>query len=206
MNDKENEMDYTYTISSFDSDTIVSYDLGLEDVSINLWDPTPTLTCFKVFPEAHLPEYGTDQAACFDLKASLQDGDTVTVYSATNNKQKRTVENNSLMLYHGERMLVPTGCIFDLESNTSLRIHPRSGLSLKNGVVIANCEGIVDADYVEQTYVMLHNISDEPFKINDADRIAQGEVVSYTRRNIVETTTRPEQKTDRNGGLGSTGV
>lgn len=197
--------EYTMSVSSFDGDFSIDY--NLEDVSYaNLLDLTPTLRCFKVFPEAHLPEYGTDQAACFDLKASLQDGDTVTVYSAVNNKEKRTVENNSLTLYHGERMLVPTGCIFDLESNTSLRIHPRSGLSLKSGVVIANCEGIVDADYVEQTYVMLHNISDKPFKVNDADRIAQGEVVSYTRRNIVETTTRPAQKTDRDGGLGSTGV
>lgn len=197
--------EYTMSVSSFDGDFSIDYDLG--DVSFaNLWDPTPTLRCFKVFPEAHLPEYGTDQAACFDLKASLQDSDTVTVYNAVNNKEKRTVENNSLMLYHGERMLVPTGCIFDLESNTSLRIHPRSGLSLKSGIVIANCEGIVDADYVEQTYVMLYNISDTPFKVNDADRIAQGEVVSYTRRNIVETTTRPVQKTDRDGGLGSTGV
>ena len=197
--------EYTMSVSSFDGDFSIDYDLG--DVSFaNLWDPTPTLRCFKVFPEAHLPEYGTDQAACFDLKASLQDSDTVTVYNAVNNKEKRTVENNSLMIYHGERMLVPTGCIFDLESNTSLRIHPRSGLSLKSGIVIANCEGIVDADYVEQTYVMLYNISDTPFKVNDADRIAQGEVVSYTRRNIVETTTRPVQKTDRDGGLGSTGV
>lgn len=164
------------------------------------------LHVWKLWDEAHLPEYGSEWAACFDLKASLRDGEEVTVYSVSNNKEKRKVVAGGLYLYSDERMLVPTGCVFDLPSKDSLRIHPRSGLSLKNGIIIANCEGVVDPDYVQQTYVMLHNISSHPFSIQDGDRIAQGEVVPMNQTPIVLADAEPEQKTMRNGGFGSTGV
>ena len=165
------------------------------------------LHVWKLWEEAHVPEYGSEWAACFDLKASLRYGDEVTVYGATNRKGKRKVEEyGKITLYTNERMLVPTGCVFDLPSKDSLRIHPRSGLSLKSGIVIANCEGVVDPDYVQQTYVMLYNISDEPFIITDGDRIAQGEVVPMNQTPIVLADAEPEQKTMRNGGFGSTGV
>ena len=109
-------------------------------------------------------------------------------------------------MYHGDRMLIPTGLIFDLSTNTSLRIHPRSGLSSKNGINIANCEGVVDSDYVEQTFVLLINISNIPFEVSDGMRIAQAEIVSVVDVDIKEISKRPEQKTSRNGGFGSTGL
>lgn len=164
------------------------------------------LHVWKLWSEAHLPEYSSEWAACFDLKASLRDTDDVTVFKATNNKIKRGVTGNYVYLYADERMLVPTGLVFDLSSKDSLRIHPRSGLSLKNGIVIANCEGVVDPDYVQQTYVMLYNISDVPFKVTDGDRIAQGEVVPMNQTPIVLADAEPEEKTSRSGGFGSTGV
>jgi dUTP pyrophosphatase len=164
------------------------------------------LHVWKLWSEAHLPQYSSEWAACFDLKASLRDGDEVTVYSVSNNKEKRKVVAKSIHLYSDERALIPTGCVFDLPSKDSLRIHPRSGLSLKNGIIIANCEGVVDPDYVQQTYVMLHNISTQPFTISDGDRIAQGEVVPMNQTPIVLADAEPEQKTMRNGGFGSTGV
>src|SRR6056300_510455 len=104
-----------------------------------------TLSCYKLFEEAHLPEYGSDWAACFDLKASLREGDEITVYNQSNVKSKRKVVGGKVTIYHRDRVLVPTGLIFDLDETQSLRIHPRSGLSLKNGITVANCEGIVDA-------------------------------------------------------------
>ncbi len=165
------------------------------------------LYVWKLWDEAHLPQYGSEWAACFDLSASMRTGDTVTVYGQVNRKSKRTVDAyGKVTLYSGERMLVPTGCVFDLPEKHSLRIHPRSGLSLKSGIVIANCEGVVDPDYVQQTYVMLYNISDEIFMIKDGDRIAQGEVVPMNRTPIVLTDREPEEKTSRSGGFGSTGV
>lgn len=168
---------------------------------------TPKLYVWKLWEDAHMPEYGSEWAACFDLKASLRDSDTVTVYTEMNHKEKRSVEDGrKIELYPGERMLVPTGLVFDMKEGFSLRIHPRSGLSLKNGIVVANCEGVVDADYVQQTYVMLHNISSVPFAIRDGDRIAQAELVTIFQPKIVESDREPEEKTSRKGGFGSTGV
>ena len=97
--------------------------------------------------------------------------------------------------------------VFDLDDCQSVRIHPRSGLAWKKGITLANCEGVVDADYINQTYVMLLNTSSEVFEINDGDRIAQAEVIeSYDRINFVVVDVEPEPKTDRTGGFGSTGV
>jgi len=167
----------------------------------------PKLRVYKLWEDAWLPEYGSQWAACFDIKASLRSYDEITVYGSISKKGKRTVdEYGAVTLYSDERMLVPTGLVFDLDANKSLRIHPRSGLALKNGIVVANCEGIVDSDYVNQTFVMLHNISHEPFHIRDGDRIAQGEVVPMEQVEFEVVDEEPEVKTDRKGGFGSTGV
>lgn len=161
---------------------------------------------YKLWQEAYIPQYGSSWAACFDIKASLRPIDRVVVYDSKNNKDMREVtEDKTITLHSKERMLVPTGLVFDLREGTSLRMHPRSGLSLKNGIIIANCEGIVDADYVQQSYIMLHNVSDVDFMIEDGMRVAQGEIV-YTHQPILEQVyDEPMQKTDRNGGFGSTG-
>ena len=169
------------------------------------------LKIYKLWEEAHLPEYGSRLAACFDLKASLRLGDIVTVYDDRNVKGARKVSTNgeaqvSVTLYSGQRMLVPTGLVFDLSTTQSLRIHPRSGLSLKNGITVANCEGVVDSDYVQQTYVMLYNISTAPFDVLDGMRIAQDEIVRAIRVGLVEIDYEPENKSDRTGGFGSTGL
>lgn len=162
---------------------------------------------YKLFPEAHMPELGTEWAACFDLKASLRDSDEVTVFNATNIKSKRKYANGSIFIYSGERALIPTGLVFDLDENQSMRIHPRSGLAFKNGITLANSEGVVDSDYVQQTYVMLYNMSDKAFIVEDGDRIAQAEVLeSYSKFVFEEVFDEPETKTSRTGGFGSTGV
>ena len=170
-----------------------------------------TLYVWKLWEEAHLPEYGSEWAACFDLKASLRFGEDITVYKEDNVKTKRKVnetgvEGPNVVLYSNERMLVPTGLIFDLDEDKSLRIHPRSGLSLKNGIIVANCDGVVDADYIHQTFVMLHNVSTQPFRISDGMRIAQGEVVKSNQVVFELSDMEPEEKTSRKGGFGSTGV
>lgn len=165
------------------------------------------LKVYKIKDNAYLPEYGSQWAACFDLRACLQYEDVISVYDSRNQKVPRLVDkDNSFTVFSQERALVPTGLIFDLDETQSLRIHPRSGLSLKNGLVLANCEGVVDADYVDPTFVMMYNMSDRPFVVQDGMRIAQGEIVKNNPVEIVETLNQPEAKTDRNGGFGSTGV
>ena len=160
----------------------------------------------KLFPEAHMPELGTEWAACFDLKASMRDGDIIKVIGLVNRKREVSCHNGSFVLYSGERCLVPTGLVFDLDDDQSMRIHPRSGLAWKQGISLANCEGVVDADYVQQTYVMLINNSSEVFTINDGDRIAQAEVIRHSSFEFVEVHDEPQSKTSRTGGFGSTGV
>jgi len=172
--------------------------------------PSDKLKIFKLFPEAHLPEFGTKWAACFDLKASLRLGDAVTIYDESNNKSVHTLSDEWSMFITvspKERVLIPTGLIFDLRPDQSIRIHPRSGLALKQGITVMNCEGVVDADYVQQTFVMLWNTSCRSVVIKDGDRIAQAEIV-YTpaQPNFVVVDEAPVAKTDRVGGFGSTGV
>jgi dUTP pyrophosphatase len=167
---------------------------------------------FKIFPEAHLPEFGTNWAACFDLKASLRIGDSITLYDEDNTKLEYNLAEEdqypgSILLGPKERVLVPTGLIFDLRSDQSVRIHPRSGLALKQGITVMNCEGVIDADYVQQTFVMIWNTSNCPIVIKDGDRIAQAEVVDNpTQPTFQVLATAPAAKTNRIGGFGSTGI
>ena len=82
----------------------------------------------------------------------------------------------------------------------------RSGASLKQGLVLANAEGVIDADYVQEVMVLVYNISGNAITIHTGDRIAQGELVKDYDFEIVETVIRPILKSDRTGGMGSTGV
>jgi dUTP pyrophosphatase len=164
------------------------------------------LSVYKIWPAAHTPISGSEWAACFDIRASLRNDDGVVYYNIKNEKSISPTTGRMIVIAPGDRALVPSGCIFDLPENESLRIHPRSGLALKSGIILGNCEGIVDADYVNQTYVMLHNTSRKIFIVRDGDRIAQGEVVTAEQRRFVITEDEPEQKTSRDGGFGSTGT
>jgi dUTP pyrophosphatase len=78
-------------------------------------------------------------------------------------------------------------------------------MALKYGLVLANCEGVIDEDYVNETQIIVLNTSDEIMKIYHGDRIAQGELVRYEQAEIEETWQLPTQKSNRVGGFGSTG-
>jgi dUTP pyrophosphatase len=102
--------------------------------------------------------------------------------------------------------MVPTGLILDIPEGHSVRVHARSGLSLKQGLVLANAEGVIDSDYVEELMVLIWNISDNAINIHTGDRIAQAELIKDETYSIVETAARPGVKTSRVGGMGSTGI
>jgi dUTP pyrophosphatase len=111
-----------------------------------------------------------------------------------------------LLLRPGHRYLIPTNLILDIPEGFSVRIHPRSGLALKQGLTLINCEGVIDSDYVEPIYITLLNLSDSPVEISDGDRVAQAELVRSETYEIEEVNTPPARKTSRVGGFGSTGV
>jgi dUTP pyrophosphatase len=165
----------------------------------------------KLVPDVPDLKQATPGSACFDLAFWPVD-ERVVIYSTTNGKLERTVlgidvqrKDAVLTLHPGERALVPTGIIFDLDPNTSLRVHPRSGLSLKFGLALANAEGVVDSDYVDPSYVLLTNYSQISALIKAGERIAQAEIVPAVQYVFEERLVRPGVKTNRTGGFGSTG-
>jgi dUTP pyrophosphatase len=165
------------------------------------------LKIYKTHPEVVLPKFGTEQAACFDLAYQPYGKSEYVGYNAFNATFTRPIRGaGTLVVMPGDRIMVPTGLIFDIPEGYSIRIHPRSGLSYKQGLVLANLEAVIDSDYVQETFVLLTNLSENPQSINVGDRIAQAELVEQIKYEIVETTIAPTQKTDRVGGLGSTGV
>jgi dUTP pyrophosphatase len=169
------------------------------------------LGIFKTKPSATTPSFATQQSACFDISACLTD-DKIKAYSALNQQIEIDCcsfdENNTpqVTIPSYFRVLIPTGLVFDIPKGYSIRIHPRSGLSFKQGIVLANSEGVIDSDYIHECFIMVKNDSLDRVTIKHGDRIAQGELVKSLDYTIEECYTNPVQKTDRNGGFGSTGV
>jgi len=120
-------------------------------------------------------------------------------------KRIRKVVDGKIQINPHERALIPTGLIFDIPKGFSVRLYPRSSLALKQGLTLANNVGIIDSDYVEPVYMMVYNISGYQQFVFDKIRICQAELVHELSYMIMETDVRPEQKTDRDGGFGSTG-
>lgn len=167
---------------------------------------------YKIEPDINLPNYETIKAACFDLAAYIPKNSSVTIFTNSGDKHELLSNHdgsngkNYITLFPHERALVRTGLIFDIPNGYSMRIHPRSGMALKYGLILANCEGIIDEDYVQETKLIMINTSAESVKIYHGDRIAQAEIVSYFQVGIYETFEKPEQKSNRVGGFGSTGI
>jgi len=169
---------------------------------------------YKISQKAKEPIRATDYAACYDVHACFHER-----YVKSFDETNRPVQLNaykswggspkdfySIKLLPGHRCLIPTGLIFDIPEGYSIRIHPRSGLAWKSGITVANCEGIVDSDYYHETFIMLHNISQEHFVVWEGDRIAQLEFHDDTHMKLQEVITPPSPKTNRQGGFGHTGV
>ena len=121
-----------------------------------------------------LPEYKTQGAAGMDLCAAIDE---------------------PIILKPMERKLIPTGLKIELEHGYEAQIRPRSGLALKNGITVLNTPGTIDADYRGEIGVILINLSNEPFTINDGDRICQMviskyETIEWTSVQILSETTR----------------
>lgn len=165
------------------------------------------LSIYKTHPEIKLPVFATKQAACFDLSFNAQGKNEYKGFNSYNAPFTRAIRNDgSITIMPGDRVMVPTGLILDIPEGYSVRVHARSGLSLKQGLVLVNSEGVIDSDYVEELFVLLTNTSENQLVIKNGDRIAQAELVKKEEYVIWEIFEAPATKTDRNGGMGSTGV
>lgn len=130
-----------------------------------------------------LPSYSTLLSAGMDLRANLDE---------------------PVILQPGARALVPTGLYVSIPRGYEAQIRPRSGLALKKGVTLLNTPGTVDADYRGEIGIIVINLSQEDFVINDGERIAQMvvaryETVEWEPCDMLDTTERGA------GGFGHTG-
>jgi len=131
-----------------------------------------------------MPTYATPQSAGMDLRANLEE---------------------PVVLHPMERRLIPTGLHIALPEGYEAQVRPRSGLALKHGLTVLNAPGTIDADYRGEIGVVLINLSQEDFTINDGERIAQLVVARYEQVefSLVETLDETERG---EGGYGHTGV
>lgn len=144
------------------------------------------MTEIKVVNRGHqpLPQYATSQSAGMDLRANL---------------------NEPVVLRPMERRLISTGLYIALPEGYEAQVRPRSGLALKHGLTVLNAPGTIDADYRGEVGVVLINLSQEDFVINDGERIAQMVIARHEQAKftIVEELDETERGT---GGYGHTGV
>lgn len=139
----------------------------------------------KIVNHSHhpLPAYATALSAGLDLRANL---------------------DSPVVLPPLGRALIPTGLFMAIPAGYEAQVRPRSGLALKKGITLLNTPGTIDADYRGELGVILVNLSNEPFTVNDGERIAQlvvarYEVVEWAPVEVLDETERGE------GGFGHTG-
>jgi dUTP pyrophosphatase len=140
----------------------------------------------KIINRSHhpLPQYETSQSAGMDLRANL---------------------DAPVTLQPMERRLVPTGLFIALPKGYEAQVRPRSGLAIKHGITVLNAPGTIDADYRGEVCVILVNLSQSPFTINDGERIAQMVVARHEQAQW-----QPVDELDATergaGGFGHTGL
>ena len=140
----------------------------------------------KVVNKGHhpLPQYATTQSAGMDLRANL---------------------DASITLKPMERRLIPTGLYIALPEGFEAQVRPRSGLALKKGITVLNAPGTVDADYRGEVGVVLINLSQEDFVVEDGERI--GQMVIARHEQVMFEAVEVLDETERGtGGYGHTGV
>ena len=131
-----------------------------------------------------LPSYETPASAGMDLRANLDEPFTLKPL---------------------ERSLIPTGLFIELPVGFEAQIRPRSGLAIKKGITLLNSPGTIDADYRGEIKIILANISNEDFVINDGERIAQM-VIARHEQALWDEVEVLEESTRGAGGFGSTGT
>jgi len=166
---------------------------------------------FKHSENAEIPEFATEGSACFDLRACLEEGNRITAYNPHNRTMELPVKRDSsgrifTQLQPSFRTLIPTGLIFDIPKGHVIKMFIRSSMALKFGINLANSTAIIDSDYIDPAFVLVYNMSDTPINLYHGDRIAQAMLEKLHTYTLTERKTAPEQKTDREGGMGSTGV
>ena len=131
-----------------------------------------------------LPNYETIASAGMDLRANI---------------------NESIMLKPLERTIIKTGLFIELPIGYEAQVRPRSGLAAKRGISVLNAPGTIDADYRGEIGVILVNLSNENFTIENGERVAQLVIAKHERAEWLEVDELSETSRGE-GGFGSTGT
>lgn len=131
-----------------------------------------------------LPQYATPLSAGMDLRANLDE---------------------PIVLQPMQRHLIPTGLHIALPVGFEAQIRPRSGLALKKGITVLNSPGTIDADYRGEVMVLLINLSNEDFVVNDGERIAQM-IIARHEQGEFQLVEQLDETERGEGGYGHTGV
>ncbi|NCP21426.1 MAG: dUTP diphosphatase [Flavobacteriales bacterium CG_4_9_14_0_2_um_filter_35_242] len=131
-----------------------------------------------------IPQYETEASAGMDLRANIEE---------------------ALIMKPLERCIVKTGLFIELPIGTEAQVRPRSGLAAKFGVTVLNAPGTIDADYRGEICVILINLSNADFVINDGERIAQLVIAKHEKITWQEVAILDETKRGTSG-FGSTGI
>lgn len=140
----------------------------------------------KIINSSHhpLPAYATPQSAGMDIRASLEHPVTIGPL---------------------ERTLIPTGLRIELPAGYEAQLRPRSGLALRHGITLLNSPGTIDADYRGEIGVIVVNLSNEPFVINDGERICQMVIARHEQAEWLTTDSLNTSERGE-GGFGHTGL
>ena len=138
----------------------------------------------KIVSKKYTPVYATEQSAGMDLRA---------------------VTDEPIVIKPMQRQLVKTGLIIQLPVGYEAQIRPRSGLALKKGITVFNSPGTIDADYRGEIGVLLINMSQEDFVVNDGERIAQMVIAKHERAKLIQVDSLDDSERG-DGGWGHSGV
>lgn len=138
----------------------------------------------KKLDGARIPEYTSSGAAGADIYSFLDE---------------------SITLNSGETRLIPTGLFLEIPEGYEAQVRPRSGLALKNGITLLNSPGTIDSDYRGELKIIVTNLGDNPFIIENHMRIAQLVFNKVYQGNFIETGDLSSTERD-SGGFGHSGV
>jgi len=131
-----------------------------------------------------IPNYETEASAGMDLRASIE---------------------TPIVLQPLERAIIKTGLFIELPIGYEAQVRPRSGLAAKKGITVLNAPGTIDADYRGEVGVILINLTNEAFTVENGERIAQLVIAKHERAEWIEVEVLSETERGE-GGFGSTGV
>lgn len=138
----------------------------------------------KIVSKKYMPVYATEQSAGMDLRAVIDE---------------------PIVIKPMQRQLVKTGLFIQLPVGYEAQIRPRSGLALKKGITVLNSPGTIDADYRGEIGVLLINMSQEDFVVNDGERIAQMVIAKHERAKLIQVDSLDDSERG-DGGWGHSGV